>query len=78
MIKYRKFEERPNASDSTGGPIFVVIDLLLKNWHATVMEDGRILFSGSISGRIEHLFAVLQRFVGFEIHAVDEAGYFGF
>ena len=58
--------------------LFVGIDLHKTRWHVTIRSEDVELFSGSIPGRWEALRRLLDRYKGYKIHAVYEAGYFGF
>jgi len=63
-----------------GKDLFVGIDMHLKQWHVTILnEDGLRLFSNRIAGTAEAIDKVLSRYgEAKEIFAVYEAGYFGF
>jgi transposase len=61
-----------------GEALFVGIDLHKRRWHVTIRTVDVELFSNSISGRWEELRKILNRYKGCRIHAVYEAGYFGF
>ena len=61
-----------------GEALFVGIDLHKRRWHVTIRTVDVELFSNSISGRWEELRRILTRYKGCRIHAVYEAGYFGF
>jgi hypothetical protein len=61
-----------------GEEIFVGIDLHKKAWHVTVRSTDGELFNGSIPGSWDVLKHQLMKFEGHPIHAVYEAGYFGF
>jgi len=58
--------------------LFVGIDLHKHRWHVTLRTADVEIFSHSIAGRWQELRKVLNRFNGCRIHAVYEAGYFGF
>jgi transposase len=80
------FETLSRAHYETGGikmskekkGLFVGIDLHKRLWHVTIWDAEVELFSGSIAGRWESLWRLLQRYEGYQIMAVYEAGYFGF
>lgn len=61
-----------------GEEIFVGIDLHKKTWHVTIRSTDVELFNGSIPGSWDSLKHQLMKFKGHPIHAVYEAGYFGF
>jgi transposase len=61
-----------------GEALFVGIDLHKRRWHVTIRTADVELFSNSIVGRWEDLRRILNRYKGCQIHAVYEAGYFGF
>jgi transposase len=61
-----------------GKILFVGIDLHRHQWHVTVRSEEIEHFSGSIPGRWEVLRKLLERYRGYRIEAVYEAGYFGF
>ena len=58
--------------------VFVGIDLHKRRWHVTIRTVDVQLFSSSIVGRWEDLRRILSQYKGCRIHAVYEAGYFGF
>jgi len=57
--------------------LFVGIDLHLKSWHVTILQNGVKLFCSNIAGRWEVLKKILDRFSVGRIHAAYEAGCFG-
>ena len=61
-----------------GEELFVGIDLHKHRWHITIRTADVEIFSSSIAGRWQQLKKVLSRYNGGPIHAVYEAGYFGF
>jgi transposase len=61
-----------------GKDVFIGIDLHLRTWHVTVRTEEDELFSGSIPGKWEALRSIVDRYKDNRIHAVYEAGYFGF
>jgi transposase len=61
-----------------GEELFIGIDLHKRRWHVTVRVDEVEIFSNSIAGRWQELKKVLNRYKGCRIHAVYEAGFFGF
>ena len=63
-----------------GKDLFVGIDMHLKQWHVTILnEDGLRLFSNRIAGTAEAIDKLLSRYgEAKKIFAVYEAGYFGF
>ena len=58
--------------------LFVGIDIHKRSWHVTIRTDEVELFSGGIPGRWEALRKLLHRYKAQRVHAVYEAGYFGF
>jgi len=58
--------------------LFVGIDLHKHRWHVTIRSAEVELFSNSIVGKWENLRRIIERYKGCRIHAVYEAGYFGF
>ena len=58
--------------------LFVGIDLHKRRWHVTIRTADVQVFSSSIAGKWQELEKVLNRYQGCRIHAVYEAGYFGF
>jgi transposase len=58
--------------------LFVGIDLHKLRWHVTIRTADVEIFSNSIAGRWQELKKVLNRYNGCRIHAVYEAGCFGF
>ena len=58
--------------------LFVGIDLHKRRWHVTIRSAEVELFSNSIVGKWENLRRLLERYKDCRIHAVYEAGYFGF
>ena len=61
-----------------GDRVFAGIDLHKNKWHKTARTAELELFSGSIPGKWEALQRILERYKGYEIETVYEAGYFGF
>ena len=61
-----------------GEELFAGIDLHKLRWHVTIRTADVVIFSNSIIGRWEELRKVLNRYKDCRIHAVYEAGYFGF
>jgi len=61
-----------------GEALFVGIDLHKRRWHVTIRTADVEIFSNSIVGRWEDLRRVINRYKGCRIHAVYEAGFFGF
>jgi transposase len=70
--------KRYKESPTKGKRIFVGIDLHRLQWHVTIRTEDVELFAGSIPGNWESLRKLLDRYPGYEIEAVYEAGYFGF
>jgi transposase len=80
MIRYKKSkkdEGRPGRAAQKVA-LFVGIDLHRVTWHVTIRTEDHELFSGGIPGRWEGLKRLLDRYQGYRIRVVYEAGYFGF
>jgi transposase len=58
--------------------LFIGIGLHNQRWHVTITTGDVELFGGSIPGQWVALHRILDRCQGPRIHAVYEAGYFGF
>jgi len=58
--------------------LFAGIDLHRHRWHVTMRTEEGELFSGSILGQWKVLQRLFDRYPGYQIQAVYEAGYFGF
>ena len=71
MKRYKEKQEKSKR-------LFVGIDLHILRWHVTIRTEEEELFSGGGPGNWESLRRLLERHKGYEIHAVYEAGYFGF
>lgn len=54
------------------------IDLHRLRWYITIRTEDVELFSGSIPGEWKALQHLLDRYRGYQVQAVYEAGYFGF
>ena len=61
-----------------GEELFAGIDLHKRRWHITIRTADVEIFSSSIAGRWQELKKVFDRFEDCRIHAVYEAGCFGF
>jgi len=61
-----------------GEAIFVGIDLHKKTWHVTIRTADVELFNSNIPGKWDALKYQLIKYKSHPIHAVYEAGYFGF
>lgn len=61
-----------------GDDLYVGIDLHKRTWHITIRTTDWEVFSASIPGKWEALSKLLDRYKTAKIHAVYEAGYFGF
>lgn len=71
MRKVRKVVE-------TNGDLYLGIDLHKRSWHVTVRTEATEILSTGIPGKWEALQSLLNRYRNTNIHAVYEAGYFGF
>jgi len=71
MKRYKKESEKSKK-------LFIGIDLHRLQWHVTIRLEEVELYSGSIPGKWEALKKLLNRYKGYTIQAVYEAGYFGF
>lgn len=70
---------RPNRTeDLQGEDLFVGIDLHKRTWHITIRTTQIEVFSASIAGQWRALSKLLGRYKSANIHAVYEAGFFGF
>ena len=61
-----------------GEELFAGIDLHKRRWHVTIRTADVEIFSNSIAGKWEDLRRVINRYKDCRIHAVYEAGCFGF
>ena len=61
-----------------GEDLFVGIDLHKRTWHITIRTTEVEIFSASIPGKWTALVKLLDRYKKAKIHAVYEAGYFGY
>ena len=71
MKRYDKGKEK-------GKRLYVGVDLHRLRWQITERTEEVEMFNGSIPGCWEALRKRLDRYRGWEIHVVYEAGYFGF
>lgn len=71
MKRYKQSQEKSKQ-------LFVGIDLHRLRWHITIRTEDVELCSGGIPGQWDALKRLLERYSGCRIHAVYEAGYFGF
>ncbi len=62
----------------SGEELFVGIDLHKNKWHVMIRTVDVELFGGIIPGIWTALHRLLARHKGNKVHAVYEAGYFGF
>jgi transposase len=76
MKIYKIVSQRAKVQGSPD--LYVGIDVHLKTWHVTILHEGAILFSSGIPGQWDVLRKLLDRYKGYRIHAVYEAGYFGY
>lgn len=70
--------KRKSKQITQGEELYVGIDLHKRTWHITIRASDFEVFSASISGNWEALSKLLDRYKTARIHAVYEAGYFGF
>lgn len=70
--------KRYNQQRDKSKQLFVGIDLHRLRWHITIRREDLELFSGSIPGEWKALRHLLDRYRGYQVQAVYEAGYFGF
>jgi transposase len=70
--------ERYTKRIREGMKIFVGIDMHKKKWHITIFSEGGEIWNGSIPGEWDALRSILDRYQRCRIHAVYEAGCFGF
>jgi transposase len=59
-------------------PLYVGVDLHQRSWHVTVIAEDEELFSGGIPPKWGALERILDRYAGYRVQVVYEAGYFGF
>jgi transposase len=71
MKRYRQSHDKSKQ-------LFVGIDLHTLRWHVTIRTEDAEVFSGGLPGQWESLRRLLERYKGYTIQAVYEAGYFGF
>jgi len=76
MKMYKIKQETPNRDGRAD--LYVGIDLHQKNWDVSIVHDGRVIKSASIPSIWDALRCILDRYKGYRIHAVYEAGYFGY
>lgn len=76
MKRYKIKRQIPNTGRVLD--IYVGLDLHQRSWHVTIVQDGVILISISIPAQWDALKKLLDRYRGCQIHAVYEAGYFGY
>ncbi len=58
--------------------LFIGIDLHQRKWQITIRDEAKVIWRGSIPGTWEDLQKILNRYSGYRIRAVYEAGCFGF
>jgi transposase len=76
-MKIYKIKSTP--PNPTGGQdIYIGIDVHLKTWHVTIVHDGVVLLSISMPAQWTELQKILHRYTAYRMHAVYEAGYFGY
>lgn len=68
----------PPPKETSRRDIYVGIDVHSKTWHVTIVLEGRIVLSMSIPAQWRVLEGILDRYRKYCIHAVYEAGYFGY
>ena len=78
MRRYKLSHQESKRPGGSPQPLFVGIDLHRLRWHITIRTEDIELFSGAIPGQWEALKRLLERYPGYKIQAVYEAGYFGF
>jgi transposase len=76
MKIYKINGKTPNVEGSSD--LYVGIDVHVKSWHVTILQDGAVLSSSSIPGHWEVLRKMLDRYKKYQLHVVYEAGYFGY
>ena len=70
--------EEYKISGQEGKAVFVGVDLHRFKWHVTIRTEDEELFSGTLPGQWEVLRRLLDRYRGYSVQVVYEAGYFGF
>ena len=58
--------------------LFVGIDMHQVKWQITIRDEANVLWRGSIRGKWDELKRRLDRYSGYRIRAVYEAGCFGY
>ena len=58
--------------------LFIGIDMHKRTWQVTIRDEAKVIWRGSIPGTWEDLRRLLDRYRGYRIRAVYEAGCFGF
>jgi len=58
--------------------LFIGIDMHQVKWHITIRDEAKVLWRGSKPGTWEDLRKLLDRYRGYRMRAVYEAGCFGF
>jgi transposase len=70
--------ERYTKRVQEGTKIYVGIDIHKTKWYVTIFGEGGEIWHGEIAGEWDALRSILDRYRECRIHAVYEAGYFGF
>ncbi len=76
MKMYKIKREIPNSGSVSD--VYVGLDIHQRNWHVSIVQEGVTLFSTGLPAQWEALSKLLSRYKGCHIHAVYEAGYFGY
>ena len=70
--------EQINQTTREMAMLFMGIDLHQRKWQITIRDEAKVIWRGSIPGTWEDLEKILNRYRGYRIRAVYEAGCFGF
>lgn len=76
MKMYKIKQEIPNTGSCSD--VYVGLDIHQKSWHVSIVCDGVLVMSTSMPAQWDALRRLLDRYTGHRIHAVYEAGYFGY
>ena len=72
------YKIKSKTAKHSSGDLYVGIDMHQRTWHVTIVLDGVVLLSVSMPAEWASLRKLLDRYTGYRIHAVYEAGYFGY
>lgn len=72
------YKIKSKTAKHRSGDLYVGIDMHQRTWHVTIVLEGAVLVSVSMPAEWASLRKLLDRYTGYRIHAVYEAGYFGY